>query len=399
MTSFSRFILACACSLFISQFTFAAGAPANFQQNYTQVSQDIIQKGDKLADEYNKDNAETTADGFLDLYLSGYEGTGMENTVAAIAQPHNLKTEQLFRDVTGLVFKQAPPEQVQQKWQQTRDQLKIDALIIEQHIENGATSALVGSFTIVMREGLEAMLVIFALLIIFKKRELTKHNKVIYIGASIGLLLSLIFAAILLSYFSHAGQFREAQEGISMFIAAAMLFYVSCWMLGNQNWKQELEGKVSQAISKGSLAAIGFTAFISVFREGAETALFLNALANMTQEGVLMIVAGIGLAAIGLLIVYFIMSRAAARLPFGPFFKISSLVLYIMAFSCVGQGIAELQEGGLIAISPISWLPSINLYGLFQLSPSVEAISAQAAFVVITGLILLYLTQRQSKRQ
>jgi high-affinity iron transporter len=146
-------------------------------------------------------------------------------------------------------------------------------------------------------------------------------------------------------------------------------------------WTGYIEGKVKSSISRGSMFSLAFAAFLAVFREGAETILFYQALLASTDSYINMIWAGLGVGVVALVVIYILIRVLSIRLPLKPFFLGTSILLFAMSITFVGNGIKELQEGNVIGVSQISGIPSIDILGVY---PTLETLIPQIALLAIT---------------
>ena len=173
-----------------------------------------------------------------------------------------------------------------------------------------------------------------------------------------------------------------------MLLAVLVLFSVSYWLISKveaAKWQKFIQEKVGSALDHGGGKALALVAFLAVFREGAETALFYQALIN--ESGALlplflgMIVGGVVLA-----VIFTLFYKFGVRIPMRPFFTVTSVLLYYMAFVFLGKGIRELQEGDAVGITVLDGMPSIPSMGIF---PSMETLVPQAILVLLFAFMLL----------
>jgi high-affinity iron transporter len=180
------------------------------------------------------------------------------------------------------------------------------------------------------------------------------------------------------------GQNQEIIEGATMLLAVAVLFYVSNWMVSKaeaEAWTGYIESKVKSSITRGSMFSLAFAAFLAVFREGAETILFYQALLASTEKYINMVWVGLGVGIVLLVIIYILIRAVSFRLPLKPFFLGTSILLFAMSITFAGNGIKELQEGNVIGVSPVPGVASIDILGIY---PTLETLIPQAALLVIT---------------
>ena len=218
------------------------------------------------------------------------------------------------------------------------------------------------SFLIILREGFEAILVIGAVVAFLIKTGNRNRLKSIWLGIGLGLLASAVMVVVLKTFFSHLPTSKEIMEGATMLIAVAVLFSVSYWLISKveaAKWQKFIREKVSTALDQGGGNALAFVAFLAVFREGAETALFYQALFS---EGNVAVPLSLGIAVgfVALAIVFTLFYRFGVKIPMRPFFTVTSILLYYMAFVFTGKGIRELQEGNVIPITVTPGMPSLD---------------------------------------
>jgi high-affinity iron transporter len=248
-----------------------------------------------------------------------------------------------------------------------------------------AANLFLQSFVIMVREGLEAILIIGALLAFLTKTGAGARRRDIHIGVGAAVGTSLLTAVLLETLFQIAPNQREGLEGGTMLVAAVMLFYVSYWLLSKMEvakWNRFVKGKVQDALSSGSALALVSVAFLAVYREGFETILFYKALfvAAGAGAGVLPVVGGIVAGGVVLVAAYLAINRFGVRLPLKPFFGVTSAFLYYMAFVFAGKGIAELQEGGLVGTTIVPWAPRVPALGIY---PTLESLALQGVLLVL----------------
>lgn len=245
------------------------------------------------------------------------------------------------------------------------------------------TTAAVSAFLIVFREGLEALLVVAAIIAFLVKagrREALPWIHAGWIGA-LALGLATWFAAAALIEVS--GATRELTEGLTTLIAAAILVYVGCWLHTKayaRVWKAFIEQHLKSALRHGTLWALAGVSFLAVYREAFETVLFYQALWQQAGEGAagsVLVGFSSGVATLGT--VAWTILRYSVRLPIGIFFTASSILLAILAVVFTGHGVKALQEAGVIATSPID-AAGLRALGFY---PSMETALAQAAVLLL----------------
>jgi high-affinity iron transporter len=250
----------------------------------------------------------------------------------------------------------------------------------------------VQSFVIMLREGLEAILIVGALMTFLAKMGAADRRRHVNAGVIAAIVASLLTALALETVFHLSPAHQEALEGLTMVVATAVLFYVSYWLLSKMEvvkWSHFVKSKVQDAVTSGSALALASAAFLAVYREGFETVLFYKALIISAgpTAGLGPIGGGMLVGALLLVGVYIAVNRFGVRLPLKPFFAVTSAFLYYMAFVFAGAGIAELQEGGLVPMTPASWAPRIPALGIY---PTVETLAAQGGLIALALVALVW---------
>ena len=245
-----------------------------------------------------------------------------------------------------------------------------------------------GAFGIIVREGLEAILVIAAIIAYLTKSGNGKSLKNVYIGAVAGIAASFAAAAVLAwakSAFASAGMAQEIIEGITALIAVCVLFYVSNWMISKAeaaSWSRYIDGKVQSSVEQGSAFALAFTAFLSVFREGAEVVLFYQPMLSEGNPG--MVWAGFGVGCVVLVFVYLAITKLSIKLPIKVFFTATSILMAIMCVSFLGSGIKELAEGNVFDLSMyVQGIPENDVIQIFGIYPYLETLVPQLALSIV----------------
>lgn len=239
------------------------------------------------------------------------------------------------------------------------------------------------SFLIILREGLEAILVVGAIVAFLLKTGHRERLRSIWWGVGLALAASAITAVILKTLLSALPATREVIEGITMLVAVAVLFSVSFWLISKveaAKWQQFIREKVDDALARGGGRALTFVAFLAVYREGAETALFYQALFNEGARVALPITLGIVAGGALLAVIFTLFFRFGIRIPTRQLFGATSVLLYYMAFVFMGKGLRELQEGNVLPITTIPGAPHVELLGLF---PTMETLLGQLVLLAL----------------
>ena len=249
------------------------------------------------------------------------------------------------------------------------------------------TYTAVDAAAIIIREGLEALLVIVALLAFLRKSGNARQSRWIWVGAGGGVALSIVTAFIFQAIFSQisAGRNREIVEGVTGLVAAGLLFYVSYWLHSKASlsaWQKYIRTQTSQALARGSLFGVAALSFLAVFREGAETAIFYLGMAPSIQPEALLLGLGVGVAVLAVVAV--VMVVGGVRLPLRPFFLVAGLLVYYLGFKFLGTGVHALQVAGVLPSSPVPFLPEASWLGVYA---TWESFAPQLLLLVATGAL------------
>ena len=255
-------------------------------------------------------------------------------------------------------------------------------------------SAFIGALTILLREGLEALLIVVAMLAFLNKAERPELTRPVHAGWIGALGAGVLTWWVATRMIGVSGASRELTEGFGSLLAAAILLFVGIWMHGKAQagqWQRYVREKLHKALAQDSRWFLFSLAFIAVYREVFETILFFTAMA--ADGGIGSLIAGglVGLALLGAIAVA--MLRFSRRLPIGKFFAYSSALVAILAVVLAGKGVAALQEAGLIAIHPLAAIPRVSMLGLF---PTLQGVAAQLA--TLLALLAGFVWNRWSSR-
>jgi len=254
---------------------------------------------------------------------------------------------------------------------------------------SGGWATFFQSFLIILREGFEAILVVGAVVAFLIKTGHRERLRSIWTGVGLGVAASAVTAIALKTLFAHLPASREIVEGVTMLLAVIVLFSVSYWLISKVEavkWQKFIRERVNQALEHGGGKTLALVAFLAVYREGAETALFYQALFNEGNNVALPLSLGIVAGLIILALVFTLFYRYGVKIPMRTFFMVTSVLLYYMAFVFMGKGIRELQEGNLITITVMPGMPNVPSMGIF---PSAETLAAQALLLALFAFALV----------
>ena len=329
-------------------------------------------------------------------YFGFYEKHGVERAVMSyISGKRGTDTEYQFAKIKRLMSQNESNKTVRAEIDVILKMLHEDANELDGKKESG-WSVFLASFIIIFREGLEAILVIAAISAYLVRSNNKPMLKVVYFSSLFAVFASVLAAILLHTVVGLSGANQEIMEGAAMLLATVVLFFISNWMLSKSEskaWKNYVEGKVQSAVSTGSSFALGFAAFLAVFREGAETIIFYQAMLADAKEHMDMVWYGLGVGTIVLTVVFVVIRFGTVKLPLKPFFICTSALMYLMAIAFAGGGVKELQEADIIQVTPVDFVHSVEILGIY---PTVETLVPQLFMIMAVIASVIYYRSRKA---
>ena len=327
----------------------------------------------------------------LSAYLDGFEP--VEAVLATRDGDLMVRVERALSEYRAAIAAGRPEAELRQKLQE------IDVLLGEAETAlapEAATdiSTFLGAFTILLREGLEALLIVIAMIAFLRKSDRAEQLRYVHGGWIVALLAGIATWFAATSFITISGASREMTEGFGALLAAVVLLSVGIWMHGKSQadeWRRYISAKMNKALSRGSAWFLFGLAFVVVYREVFETILFFAALWTQGNGGT--ILAGALAATILLTVIAWIMLRYSRKLPITQFFAYSSILIAILAVVLAGKGVGALQEAGMIPVTLLYSVPRIPILGVV---PTAEAIGAQLLTLAI--VILGFRASRRPRR-
>lgn len=259
-----------------------------------------------------------------------------------------------------------------------------------------SSSVIIESATILLREGIEALLVIAALAAFLTKSGAQTGLRALYAGAGAALIASFGMAWVFVQYYN--GAHDDLLEGVTMLVAAALMLYASGWMFLRQDpraWQTHLKAQAEKALNGTGGWGLAAIAFLAVFREGAETVLFLQAVAQGANSDYADVMVGVAIGTVALVLLFWLTRVVSMRLPLRPVFVFTSAFLFLMALRFIGQGLQEFQELAWLPVHPAD-LPSWAIE--LGLNPSFEALGAQLVVALSAVATVAWSTRQAAPR-
>lgn len=284
--------------------------------------------------------------------------------------------------VSDLLKSQVDEESVKSKLDTFRTEIEL--------IQGDTDYTFWDSALILLREGLEALLIILALVSFLNKSGQTAMRKWIYVGAFVGVLLSAVAAILMSTIFNSAtvDANREMMEGYVGLLAAAMMIGVGIWLHSKSSvtsWNRYISKQMGNAISSGSVFAMASVSFLSVFREGAETLVFYAGIAPKMETS--QFVLGIVVALVILAVIAIVLFKASGKIPIHKLFAVATVLIYVLAFKIIGVSLHTLQLTNKISTTIVDGLPVVSFIGFY---PTVETMIGQTILLVLVIVTILY---------
>ena len=406
-------------------------------QSWTEASETIFSLIDTAEEAYNGRDYGAAIDNINTAYFAVYEDSGFSRRIyATLGAEDRLAVDAAFAALRKVPEDaQATGKFMSSPWKTARNTLKkvtrsaaarmdeLEPPAAESQAEASGETAPAevqgdtarwanfwGAFGIIVREGLEAILVIAAIIAYLVKSGNRRSLKHVYVGALAGIIAS--FAAAAALYFIKqaavaGGMAQELIEGITALIAVCVLFYVSNWMISKSEaaaWTGYIDRKVQAGVEKRSAFTLAFTAFLSVFREGAEVVLFYQPmLFGEDASYVSMVIWGFLAGCVLLVFVYLAITKLSVRLPIKVFFTATSILMAVMCVAFLGSGIKELAEGGAFElVNRVAGIPENDVVQVLGIYPYLETLVPQlilAVILIITFLMAHYRGKLAAQRK
>jgi high-affinity iron transporter len=340
---------------------------------------------------YARGDAQGATRAALSAYLDGFELT--EAALRLVDEDLVRAIEAAMIEYRNAIKEGLPAAQVASLARAIGAQLET----AEQRVQDTGLSdgaSFLASFVILLREGLEAVLVVVALAAFLRRGNQAHALPYLHAGWIGALLLGGLTWYVATRMIAASGASRELTEGVSGLLAAAMLLYVGFWLHDkshSQAWRGFLM-RGAQQIGTGAAWGFAFMAFIAVYREVFETVLFYETLWAQAPGRGAAIGAGFAAAVGALAMITWAILRFSLRLPLGLFFGVSGLLLAALAVVLAGNGIAALQEAGVMPITPVAF-PTIGWLGIH---PSAQALGLQALVAAVT-IALVFISQKRRR--
>ncbi|VAW68762.1 hypothetical protein MNBD_GAMMA09-3528 [hydrothermal vent metagenome] len=341
-------------------------------------------KLDEVITAYANNDPKTAYIYAVEAYLEGFEL--VEQNINAFNKPLKLEIEVAMTGLRNKIRKGESLQVIRNDIAFINEKLDIaDELLGSKSLSGGAAFA--SAFFILLREGLEALLIVAALAAFLVRTKRKDGLVYIHLGWISALAAGLLTWWASVSLIDISGASREITEGVAAIVATVVLLYVGFWMHDKTSaakWKKFIDDSMHKALSSGTLWTLTGLSFIAVYREVFETILFYQALWAQTNEaGKSMAMSGFGSAVAVLAVIGWLIMRYSVRLPLRQFFAVTGGLMFFLAIIFAGKGIAALQEAGVIISSPVNFF-RIDLLGIY---PNLQGLLVQLSLIIIAVIL------------
>lgn len=372
-----------------------AAAP-EVNDRWSRVAASIIEAAENALRLYENGSTDQAFKEATRAYLQHYEADGLEKaTLSYLSTGRVAQVEGEFRDIRVGVRDGWPVDEVRGHVQTLSQMVTEDAAALDGlgAAESVGWSGFVAAFLILLREGVEALLVVAAVITYVVKTGRRDQLKGVYLGIGAAVAVSVVLAVAFNSLTSSAdlGLTQELIEGVVGVLAAALLIYISSWILSKSEgdaWHRYINATIDKNSVTGGQWALFTVVFLAVAREGFETILFFVPVFGAAQTPVdhALIWLGMGAAVVLLAVLFVAVRYFGVRLPLRPFFRGMSVLLSVLAITIAGGAAKELQDAMILEVTPVGGVPQIDWLGLY---PTVETLATQAVVtVIVVGLMI-----------
>ena len=362
-------------------------------------------KLDEVISIYNQNDTSQALATARSAYLDSYEN--IEIPLRPIDPDFTLEMEIKFAELRNLISSNAPPDEIVSKIAELKSGLDESERFVSGIGVVAPAIAFSSSFSIIFREGLEAALILGAILTYLEASRNEKFKKHVYAGIVLAIALTAVTWFVAQFIIEISGVQRALIEAIAGIAAVAVLFWVSFWVLNKietKKWIEFVKAKVWQATTTGSFMVFVLLSFFTVYREGFETVLFYQALFSFAKYMEIYVLAGLVLGLAVIIAVVFIIRKLGRKLPLRVLFGLTMAVGAFMSITFLGNAVREFQELGWISTTPIyNIVPrlDINVATMTGIHPTVETVVAQVillAIYLVGSLYILFIQPRRQKK-
>jgi high-affinity iron transporter len=329
---------------------------------------------------YNQGDKEKAYQKAIEAYLDGFEMAEPALFAKDAALGRSLEAQ--FTQFRNSIRQGVSTEEIQKQRSQIEARLDQAAQMLAETSDFSGYYAFLNSALIILREGLEAALILAAIVAMLRVMGAPHAVRYIHFGWIMALLAGIVTWLAAQTVLTLSGQHRESMEGFISIFAAVALFYVGYWLHTRseaKRWQAFIKEKVKTVLSRKKVLGLVGISFFAVYREAFEVVLFYQALWLQNENSHNAILGGFGAGVVALLAATFAIFKLGLRMPLKYFFSVTGTLLYIMAFIFAGTGINQLQAAGWVPATPVNFPPAVPLLGIY---PTMETLATQTAMLL-----------------
>lgn len=344
---------------------------------------------------YEKGEREKAYQKAVEIYLDGFELT--EPALFAKDAPFGRSLEAQFTQFRNSIKRGYDVGEIQRLYQEIEAGLIQASELLSANDTWNARYAFSNAFAIIIREGLEAALILAAILALLRMMGAVEAIRYIHLGWILALVSGLPTWILAQTALTFSGSHRESMEGATTVLAAIVLFYVGYWLHTKaeaRKWQRFIHDKVQGALSSRRILALIVVSFFAVYREAFEVVLFYQALWLQSPSTHTPVIWGFlaGVAVLSFMV--FALLRLGLKIPVKYFFGATGALLYLLAFVFMGQGVKELQTAGWFSVTPLRFPPPVGPLGVY---PTVETLTAQGLMLLALLATLAWMSRQRQK--
>ncbi|HYY25353.1 MAG TPA: cytochrome c/FTR1 family iron permease [Candidatus Udaeobacter sp.] len=349
----------------------------------------------EAAELYGRGEKEKAYQKAVEAYLEGFEMA--EPTLFAKDADLGRGIEREFTQFRNAIKQGVPAEEVQKRQLEIQSKLDQASEILARDDSFSSYYSFANSALIILREGLEATLIIAAILAMLRVMEAHQAIRYVHLGWILALVAGLLTWLASETFLTLSGQHRESMEGFITIFAAVVLFYVGYWLHTRaeaKKWQSFIQNRVKDLLSRKKILALVGLSFFAVYREAFEVVLFYRALWLQSGNSRGAVLWGFVAGSAVLMAATFAILKLGLRVPLKYFFQATGILLYIMAFIFAGNGIKALQAAGWAPTTPLGLTIQVPLLGIY---PTAETLAAQALLLTIFVATTMWMWRDQRK--
>jgi len=356
------------------------------------IAREYLRESVELYKQGNKEKAYQKA---VDAYIDGYDLAEPALFAKDMTFGRDLETQ--FTEFRNAIKQGVSTDEIQKRHVDMEAKLDHAEQILTRQDNISDYYTFINSALIILREGLEASLILAAILAMLKVMGAKDAVRYIHLGWILALVMGGLTWLITQTVLTLSGQHRESMEGFISIFAALALFYVGYWLhtrSETKKWQAFIQDKVKSSLSSKSIFGLMGISFFAVYREAFEVVLFYQALWLQNENSHHAVLWGFVAGLAALIVLTIVIFKLGIRVPLKYFFGVTGTLLYLVAFIFAGVGIKELQAAAWIPTTPVDLPLQVPILGIY---PTVQTLTAQAIMLCAFVMTSLGMARERKK--